>query len=168
MKLSTVTQSHANEIKHKYDNRFREHFNQIFASQNTRNGVSGHQDFKIFWGSCMSKTPIVARPYRARLIRRWLNKIHIYILKKLDSLSFCVNMVPSRNLDYIFYSAFDSSKGKNRLDNGQNATNLEITILGKLNISKNSGGSSKFPGGLNVIHTTTQTAFVSPVREYFF
>ena len=66
-------------------------------------------------------------------------------------------MVPSRNLDYIFYSAFDSSKGKNRLHNGQDATNLEITILGKLNISKNSGGSSKFSGGLNVIHTTTQT-----------
>ena len=123
---------------------------------------------KFSGGACMSKTPLVARPYRARLIRRWLNKIHIYILKKLDSLSFCVNMVPSRNLDYIFYSAFDSSKGKNRLDNGQNATNLEITILGKLNISKNSGGSSKFPGGLNVIHTTTQTAFVTPVREYFF
>ena len=59
-------------------------------------------------------------------------------------------------------------KEKNRLDNGQDATNLEINILGKLNISKNSGRSSKFPGGLNVIHTTTQTAFVTPVREYFF
>ena len=54
----------------------------------------------------------------------------------------------SRNLDYIFYLAFDSSKGKNRLDNEQEARNLEINILGKLNISKNSGGSSKFPGGL--------------------
>ena len=62
MKLSTVTQSHANEIKHKYDNRFREHFNQIFASQNTRNGVSGHQDFKIFWGSMHVQDPPSGSP----------------------------------------------------------------------------------------------------------
>ena len=59
-------------------------------------------------------------------------------------------MVSSRNLDYILYSAFDSSKGKNKLDNKQEATNLEINILPKLNISKNSGGSSKFPGGLKL------------------
>ena len=57
MKLSTVTQSHANEIKHKNDNRFREHFKQILASQNTRNGVSGYQDFKIFWGSMHASDP---------------------------------------------------------------------------------------------------------------
>ena len=59
-------------------------------------------------------------------------------------------MVSSRNLDYLLYSAFDSSKGKNKLDNKQEATNLEINILPKLNISKNSGGSSKFPGGLKL------------------
>ena len=64
--------------------------------------------------------------------------------------SFRVNMVSSRNLDYILYSAFDSSKGKNRLYYKQEATNLEINILLKLNISQNSGGSSKFPGGLKL------------------
>ena len=72
-------------------------------------------------------------------------------------------MVLFRNLDYIFYLAFDSSKGKNRLDNEQEARNLEINILGKLNISKNSGGSSKFPGGLKVINRTAQTSFVRVV-----
>ena len=39
-------------------------------------------------------------------------KMLFYVLKKLDSLSFFVNMVSSRNLDYIFYSAFDSFKGR--------------------------------------------------------
>ena len=41
-----------------------------------------------------------------------IKKIRFYVLTKLDSLSFFVHMVSSRNLDYIFYSAFNSSKGK--------------------------------------------------------
>ena len=41
-------------------------------------------------------------------------------------------------------------KEKKRLYYKQEATNLEINILLKLNISKNSGGSSKFPGGLKL------------------
>ena len=45
------TWSHANKNKHKKDNWFREHFEQNLSSQNTRNGVSEHQDFKIFWGT---------------------------------------------------------------------------------------------------------------------
>ena len=51
MKSSTSTQSHANRNKRKNYNRFSEHVRQIFASENTRNGVSEHQDFKIFRGS---------------------------------------------------------------------------------------------------------------------
>ena len=108
MKSSTYTLSHANRNKHKNDNRFSEHFREIFASQNTRNGVSEHQDFKISWES-MPPDP----PSGSSVIK----KIRFYVLKKLDSLSFFVNMVSSRNLDYMCYSAFDSSKGKNRLDN---------------------------------------------------
>ena len=46
-----------------------------------------------------------------------IKKMRFYVPKKLDSLSFFVNMVSSRNLDYVFYSAFDSTKEKNRLDN---------------------------------------------------
>ena len=65
----TSTRSHANKNKHKNDNRFREHFSQNLSSQKTRNGVSEHQDFKIFWGS-VSPTTLVARPFSARLIRR--------------------------------------------------------------------------------------------------
>ena len=56
MKLNTVTQSHANEIKRKNDNRFREHFKQIFASHNTR------YDFKIFWGSMHAPDPPSGSP----------------------------------------------------------------------------------------------------------
>ena len=42
-----------------------------------------------------------------------------------------------------------------------------MNILGKLKISKNSGGSSNYPGGLKVIHRTAQTAFVRGTqREY--
>ena len=29
-----------------------EHFRQSLSSQNIRNDVSEHQDFKIFWGAC--------------------------------------------------------------------------------------------------------------------
>ena len=57
MKSSTYTLSHANRNKLKNDNRFSEHFRQIFPSQNTRNGVSGHQDFRIFWESTPPDPP---------------------------------------------------------------------------------------------------------------
>ena len=108
MKSSTYRLSHTNRNKHKNDNRFSEHFRQIFASQNTRNGVSEHQDFKTFWERMPPDPPSGSSA---------IKKILFYVLKKLDSLSFFVNLLSSRNLDYIFYSAFDSSKGKNRLDN---------------------------------------------------
>ena len=51
MKSSTYTLSHAHRNNLKNDNRSSEHFRQIFASQNTRNGVSEHENFKIFWKS---------------------------------------------------------------------------------------------------------------------
>ena len=57
MKSSTYTLSHANRNKLKNDNRFSEHFRQIFASQNTCNGVSEHQDFKTFWVSMAPDPP---------------------------------------------------------------------------------------------------------------
>ena len=50
LKLTTSTRSHANKNKHKKDNWFRERFGQNLSSQITRNSVSEHQDFKIFWG----------------------------------------------------------------------------------------------------------------------
>ena len=62
IKLTTSTRSHANKNKHKKDNWFREHFGQNLSSQNTRNGVSGHQDFKIFWGSMPPEPPRVGCP----------------------------------------------------------------------------------------------------------
>ena len=43
-----------NKNKHKNDNWFREHFGQNLSSQNTRKGISEHQDFKIF---CWSMPP---------------------------------------------------------------------------------------------------------------
>ena len=49
IKSTTSTRSHANKNKHKKDNWFREHFGQNLSSQNTRNGVSEHQDFMDFW-----------------------------------------------------------------------------------------------------------------------
>ena len=52
-KLSTCTcmWSHSNIHKHENDNLLSEHFRQKLSSQNTRNGTSVHQDFKMFWGS---------------------------------------------------------------------------------------------------------------------
>ena len=47
------TREHENSMK-------TEHFRQSLSSQNIRNDVSEHQDFKIFWGS-MFPTPLVAR-----------------------------------------------------------------------------------------------------------
>jgi len=86
---TTSTRSHANKNKHKNDNGFRKHFGQNLSSQNTRNGVSEYQDFKIFWGS-MLPDPLVAGPFSTRLIRRWLKKTRpFHILKMLDSLSEC-------------------------------------------------------------------------------
>ena len=38
-----------------------------------------------------------------------------------------------------------------------------MNILGKLNISKNSGGSSNYPEGLKIIHRPAQTAFIRVV-----
>ena len=107
MKSSTYTLSHAHRNNLKNDNRSSEHFRQIFASQNTRNGVSEHENFKIFWKSKPPDPPPC--PSGSSVIKK---KIRFYVLTKLDSLSFFVNMVSSRNLDYIFYSAFNSSKGK--------------------------------------------------------
>ena len=57
IKLTTSTRSHANKNKHKKDNWFREHFGQNLSSRDTRNGVSEHQDFKIFWGSMPPHPP---------------------------------------------------------------------------------------------------------------
>ena len=45
------------ENKHKNDNWFREQFLQNLSSQNTRNDVSEHQDFKIFLGSMPPDPP---------------------------------------------------------------------------------------------------------------
>ena len=86
---TTSTWSQANKNKHKNDNWFREHFGQNLSSQNTRNGVSEHQDFKIFWGSMPPDPPRGVAPFTARLIHRWLKnkKTRFYILKKFDSLS---------------------------------------------------------------------------------
>ena len=46
-----------------------EHFRQSLSSQNIRNDVSEHQDFKIFWGS-MFPTPLVARAFGVCVIHR--------------------------------------------------------------------------------------------------
>ena len=68
------------------------------------------QSMKIskFSGKANPQTPPPC-PSGSSVIKK---KIRFYVLTKLDSLSFFVNMVSSRNLDYIFYSAFNSSKGK--------------------------------------------------------
>ena len=49
-----------------------------------------------FSGGACPQTPLVASPFGANPICRWLKKkkTHVYILKKLDSL--CVNMIPSK------------------------------------------------------------------------
>ena len=107
MKSSTYTLSHANRNKLKNDNRFSEHFRQIFASHNIRNDVAEHQDFKIFWESMPPDPPF------SSVIKKTQEPIKFDgLLKNYVSL-----LTSSRNLDYVFYSAFDSSKGKNRLDN---------------------------------------------------
>ena len=49
IKLTTSTRSHVNKNKHKKDNWFREHFEQNLSSQNTRNGVSEHQQSATKW-----------------------------------------------------------------------------------------------------------------------
>ena len=74
IKSTTSTRSHANKNKYKNDNRFREHFGQNLSSQNTRNGVSEHQDFKISAGGACPQTPLVAGPFSARLIGQWFKK----------------------------------------------------------------------------------------------
>ena len=71
------------ENKHKNDNWFREQFLQNLSSQNTRNDVSEHQDFKNFWGS-MLQTPLVALAWFVGDLKR---TPRFYILKKLDNLS---------------------------------------------------------------------------------
>ena len=73
----TSTRSPANKNKHKHDNRFREHFSQNLFSQKTRNGVSEHQDYKIFLGS-MPQTPLMARLFSTHLIRRWWKTTTLY------------------------------------------------------------------------------------------
>ena len=89
IKSTTSTRSHANKNKHKNDNWFREHFGQNLSSQNTRNGVSEHQDFKIFWGS-MPQTPLVPGPFFiARLIGRSLKKTHDFIYLKSWTVFLC-------------------------------------------------------------------------------
>ena len=88
IKLTTSTRSHANTNKHKKDNWFREHFGKNLSSQNTRNGVSEHQDFKIFWGSMppdpSSGWPLQHSPDSSTIKKK--SKTRFYILKKLDSL----------------------------------------------------------------------------------
>ena len=46
-----------------------EHFRQSLSSQNIRNDVSEHQDFKISWGS-MFPTPLVARAFGVCVIHQ--------------------------------------------------------------------------------------------------
>ena len=75
---TTSTRSHANKNKHKKWQLIWTTFGQNLSSQNTRNGVSEHQDFKIFWGS-MPQTPLVAGSLSASLIRRWLKEPHNFI-----------------------------------------------------------------------------------------
>ena len=81
IKSGTSTRSHVNKNKHKNDNRFREHFSQNLSSQKTRNGVSEHQDFKIFWGS-MPTNPASGSPLQC--------SSNSSVIKNHD---FCVNMI---------------------------------------------------------------------------
>ena len=99
----TSTRSHANKNKHKNDNRFREHFSQNLSSQKTRNGVSEHQDFKIYWGS-MPQTP-KSLAFSALI---WFvsdkKKPRFYILKKLDSLSVLTWYCQKKKASITYYT----------------------------------------------------------------
>ena len=66
MKSSNCTQSHANKNKQKNDNRYSKYFRQKLSSQKSRNGISGHQGFKIFWGRICLTPP--------RGLPLWMNK----------------------------------------------------------------------------------------------
>ena len=46
-----------------------EHFRQSLSSQNIRNDVLEHDDFKVFWGS-MFPTPLVACAFGVSVIHR--------------------------------------------------------------------------------------------------
>ena len=59
-----------------------EHFRQSLSSQNIRNDVSEHQDFKIFSES-MFPTPLVAHAFGVCVIHQgWLKKLPILHTQK--------------------------------------------------------------------------------------
>ena len=68
--------------------KFSEHnFKQKYSSQNTKNGILEDQDFcKILRRKITLRPPLVAHPFRARVIPRLLKISRFYILKRLDSL----------------------------------------------------------------------------------
>ena len=65
--------------------KFSEHnFKQKYSSQNTKNGILEDQDFcKILRGKITLRPPLVAHPFRARVIPRLLKNIPILYTQKV-------------------------------------------------------------------------------------
>ena len=93
MKSSTYTLSHAHRNNLKNDNRSSEHFRQIFASQNTRNGVSEHENFKIFWKSMPPDPPpppsgssVIKKKYDFMYLQSWTVFLSLLTWYRLETL----------------------------------------------------------------------------------
>ena len=88
IKSTNSKRSHANKNKHKNDKWFKEHFGQNLSPQNTRNGVSEHQDFKHFWGS-MPLDPPSGWPLQGWPDSLVIKKKHDFIYLKSWTIFLC-------------------------------------------------------------------------------
>ena len=98
---TTSTRSHANKNKHTNNNWFRQHLDRICPLRTLETAFQSTKLSKFSGGAC-PQTHLVAAPFSASLIRRWLKKPTI--LYTYVGQSFCINMITS---------VFNSSKWKN-------------------------------------------------------
>ena len=75
---TTSTQSQANKNKHKNGNWFRQHLDRICPLRTLEMAFQSTKISKFSGGAC-PQTPLVAGPFNARLIRRWLKKTYDFI-----------------------------------------------------------------------------------------
>lgn len=69
-----------------------EHFRQELSPQNTRNGISEHQEFKICRGAC-PHTLLAAYAFSTRKIHQWLKNIPIFHTQKVGKSSGLVRLL---------------------------------------------------------------------------
>ena len=90
-RLSTCMWSYVNINTHENDNQFSEHFRQELSPQNTRNGISEHQEFKICRGACRHKL-LAACAFSNHEIHQWLKNIPIKVGQSSGLVRLLVNL----------------------------------------------------------------------------